>query len=60
MEDIWVRQLKKTFQNWEKIPEEAKMSMVRMSQNSNRNTEAEQPALSLLPPEQPQQDERGN
>ena len=29
-----------------------------MAQNSNQNTEAEQPALVLLSPEQPQEDER--
>ena len=60
LEHRWDRQLETTFKNWENIPEETKSSMVRMAQNYNRNTEAEQPALSLLPLEQPQQDERGN
>ena len=53
MEDRWGRQLETIFQKWESISEEDKRSMVRMAQNSNRNMEAEQPALSLLPPGQP-------
>ena len=51
MEDRWGRQLETILQNWESTPEEAKRSKVRMAQNYDRNTEAEQPALSLLPPE---------
>ena len=58
MEDRWGRQLETILQNWESTPEEAKRSKVRMAQNYDRNTEAEQPALILLPPEQPQEDER--
>ena len=60
LEKRWDRQLETNFQNWENIPEETKSSMVRMEQNSNRNTEVEQPALSLLPPEQPKEDGREN
>ena len=31
-----------------------------MDQNYNRNTKEEQPALSLIPPGQPQEDKREN
>ena len=60
MEERWGRKLETMFQNWESIPEEDKRSMVHMAQTSNQNMEAEQPAIRLLPPGQPQKDEREN